>query len=85
MAVMADPDAIGPDGTVRLCCYLPQADTVWFLAGCGHVAPFGIRGVIRLRAVEATPRQLNGAILSLKKPTVAKFAGLRRYTNPPCR
>ena len=23
-------DAIGPDGTVRLRCYLPSADTVWF-------------------------------------------------------
>jgi hypothetical protein len=29
-----DPDAIGPDGTVRLCCYLPSADAVWFSAGC---------------------------------------------------
>jgi hypothetical protein len=30
----ADPDAIGPDGTVRLRCYLPSADTVWLSAGC---------------------------------------------------
>jgi hypothetical protein len=29
-----DPDALGPDGTVRLRCYLPSADTVWFWAGC---------------------------------------------------
>jgi hypothetical protein len=29
----ADLDAIGPDGTVRLCCYLPMADSVWFSAG----------------------------------------------------
>ena len=30
----ADPDAIGPDGTVRLRCYIPMADSVWFSAGC---------------------------------------------------
>jgi len=41
-----------PDGTVRLRCYLPSADTVWFsagcdgLAGCGHVAPIGIRPAV---------------------------------------
>jgi len=61
----ANPDAIGPDGTVRLRCYLPQADTVWFsaggdgLAGYGHVAPIGIRAAIRLMGSdEATIRQL---------------------------
>ena len=60
----ADPDEIGPDGRVRLRCYLPQADTVWFsagcdgLAGCGHVAPIGIRPAIRLMGPEATVRQL---------------------------
>ena len=32
--VTDDPDAIGPDGRVRLRCYLPSADTVWFSAGC---------------------------------------------------
>ena len=48
------PDAIGPDGTVRLRCYLPSADSVWFLASCdglvscGHVAPIGIRAAVRL-------------------------------------
>ena len=31
---MTEPDDIGPDGTVRLRCYLPSADTVWLLAGC---------------------------------------------------
>jgi DNA-directed RNA polymerase subunit RPC12/RpoP len=61
---MDDPNAIGPDGRVRLRCYLPQADTVWFsagcdgLAGCGHVAPIGIRAAIRLMGPEATVRQL---------------------------
>jgi hypothetical protein len=28
-----DPDAIGPDGTVRLRCYLPLAASHWFSAG----------------------------------------------------
>ena len=32
----ADPDDIGPDGTVRLRCYLPSADTVWFSAGLSN-------------------------------------------------
>jgi hypothetical protein len=49
-----DPDAIGPDGTVRLRCYLPSADSVWLsagcegLAGCGHSAPISVRAAIRL-------------------------------------
>jgi hypothetical protein len=30
----ADPDDIGPDGRVRLRCYLPSADSVWLSAGC---------------------------------------------------
>jgi hypothetical protein len=60
----ADPDAIGPDSTVRLRCYLPSADTVWFsagsdgLAGCGHSAPIGIGAAIRLMGLAATVRQL---------------------------
>ncbi len=53
-----DPDVIGPDGTVRLRCYLPSADSVWFSAGCGHSAPLGIRAAIRLMGPEATVRQL---------------------------
>src|SRR4051794_29415003 len=50
--VTEDPDAIGPDGTVRLRAYLPMADSLWFSAGCqgrqgcGHSAPLGIRGAI---------------------------------------
>jgi hypothetical protein len=32
--IEADPDAIGPDGTVRLCCYLPSANSLWFFASC---------------------------------------------------
>ena len=65
VAVTIDPDAIGPDGTVRLRCYLPSVYTVWFSAGCkgqagcGHVAPIGIRAAIRLMGSgEATVRQL---------------------------
>ena len=59
-----DPDAIGPDGTVRLRCYLPSADTVWLSASCdgpascGHVAPIGIQAAIRAaeyRGVGAKP------------------------------
>ena len=59
-----DPDAIGPDGTAGLPCYLPSADTVWLsagcdgLAGCGHVASIGIRAAIQLMDPEATVRQL---------------------------
>ncbi len=29
----AAPDDIGPDGTVRLRCYLPMANSLWFFAG----------------------------------------------------
>ena len=61
----ADPDDVGPDGTVRLRCYLPSADTVWFLAGCegqagcGHVAPNSIRAAIRFAgSAEATVGEL---------------------------
>jgi hypothetical protein len=64
-ATEADPDAIGPDGTVRLRCYLPSADSVWLsagcdgLAGCGHSAPIGIRAAIRLMGSgETTAGQL---------------------------
>ncbi len=31
---MSDPDPIGPDGTVRLRCYLPYADTHYFAGSC---------------------------------------------------
>jgi hypothetical protein len=31
---MSDPDAIGPDDTVRLRSYLPHASVHWFAAGC---------------------------------------------------
>jgi hypothetical protein len=60
----ADPDDIGPDGTVRLRCYLPQADTVWFSAGCqgrrgcGHSAPIGIRAKVE-RGELAVSRAVN--------------------------
>ena len=48
-----NPDASGPDGTVRLRTYLPLADSLWFFAGCqgrkgcGHTAPIGIRAAIQ--------------------------------------
>ena len=50
----AGPDDIGPDGTVRLRCYLPVANSLWFFAGCqgrtgcGHVAPIGVRAALRI-------------------------------------
>jgi hypothetical protein len=57
-------DDIGPDGTVRLRCYPPSANSIWFsagcdgLAGCGHVASIGMRAAVRLMGAEATVRQL---------------------------
>jgi hypothetical protein len=55
-------DAIGPDGTVRLRCYLPPADGLWFTAGCpacGHAAPIGMRTAIEVMGTaEATAGQL---------------------------
>jgi hypothetical protein len=60
----AAPDDIGLDGTVRLRCYLPSANSIWFSAscdgpaGCGHVAPISVRAAIRLMGAEATVRQL---------------------------
>jgi hypothetical protein len=53
------PDYIGRDGTVRLRCYLPSANSLWFAAGwqgCGHSAPIGIRATIRFMGPEATVR-----------------------------
>ena len=56
----ADPDDIGPDGRVRLRCYLPSANSLWFAAGCqgrqgcGHSAPISIRAAIALMGPEAT-------------------------------
>jgi hypothetical protein len=62
-----DPDALGPDGTVRLRCYLPLADTLWFSAGCegrqgcGHVAPISIRAAIQIMGTgEAATREHEG-------------------------
>ena len=49
-----DPEAIGPDGRVRLRCYLTMADSLWFGAGCqgrqscGHSAPIGVRAAIQI-------------------------------------
>jgi hypothetical protein len=61
----ADPDAIGPAGTLRLRCYLPQQDSVWFSAicgsatGCGHLAPISVlAAILRMGSGEATLRQL---------------------------
>ena len=61
-----DPDAIGPDGTVRLRCYLPSAGTLWFSAeccGCDRVAPISVAAAVRLMGSgEATVRQLAGRL-----------------------
>jgi hypothetical protein len=45
----ADPDAIGPDGTVRLRCYLPSANSVWLSAGCDGLAERAWRALIYRR------------------------------------
>ena len=34
----ADANTIGPDGTVRLRCYILIANSVWFSADCGSQA-----------------------------------------------
>ena len=59
------PDAIGPDGRVRLRAYLPMAASVWFSAGCqrrqgcGHSAPISVRAAIRFTgSAEATVGEL---------------------------
>jgi hypothetical protein len=50
---VAFDDCIGPDGTVRLRCYLPLANTTWLRAscagmrGCQRIVPIGIREAIR--------------------------------------
>lgn len=55
-----DADAIGPDGKVRLRCYLSLADSIWFSAGCqgragcGHAAPISVWAALRLMGGEAT-------------------------------
>jgi hypothetical protein len=60
----ADPNDIGTDGRVRLRCYLPSANSLWFAAGCqgrqgcGHSAPIGIRAAIALMGPEATVGEL---------------------------
>jgi hypothetical protein len=60
----ADPNDIGPDGRVRLRCYLPSASSLWLSAGCqgrqgcGYSAPIGIRAAIALMGPEATVGEL---------------------------
>jgi hypothetical protein len=58
-------DGFGPDGTVRLRCYLPHADTTWLSLGCGgahgchRIAHLGIAEAIRLMGSgDATVGQL---------------------------
>jgi hypothetical protein len=62
LAVSADPDAIGPDGVVRLRAYLPHETVFWFAAtctGCGREAPIGVRPAIALMGSgDATVGQL---------------------------
>jgi hypothetical protein len=58
----SDPDAIGPDGRVRLRRYLPHERMHWFSAGCpdcGQVAPIGVKPAIEIMGGgEATVGQL---------------------------
>jgi hypothetical protein len=57
-----DPDALGPDGTVRLRRYLRHERMHWFSCGCtdcGHIAPIGVRPAIDIMGSgEATVGQL---------------------------
>ena len=57
-----DDDAIGPDGTVRLRCYLPLRDSLWFTAacrGCHRLAPIGVSAAVKLMG---TPEATTGAL-----------------------
>jgi hypothetical protein len=78
----ADPDAIGPDGTLRLRCYLSMADSVWLSAGCEgsqgcqHAAPTGIRAAIWFAgSAEAT---VGGARVAPAVQPVRQLPGCHR-------
>jgi hypothetical protein len=60
-AGMSDDDGIGPDGMIRLRCYLPSADSMRFSAGCGcgRERAIGVRQAIEaMRCAAATVGQL---------------------------
>jgi hypothetical protein len=69
----ADPDDIGPDGTVRLRAYLTMANSLWFSAGCegeagcGHSAPIGVQATVR----QLVPHVADFVVLS--RPTYWRF------------
>jgi hypothetical protein len=45
------PEDRGPDGTLRLRCYLKNADSTWFAAGCttcGRSRPIGVRPAVEI-------------------------------------
>jgi hypothetical protein len=71
-----DPDAIGPDGTVRLRCYLPLAERLWLSAGCkgagcSLITPVSIRAAIEL--------------MGSSEATVGEFARRLRCSQCGCR
>ena len=61
----ADPDDIGPDGTVRLRCYLPMANSVWFSACCDGLAGFAVYFIgsifVTSLPLKQAPKSLVGA------------------------
>src|SRR5689334_7600996 len=89
----ADPDTIGPDGRVRLRCYLTSADSLWFAAdyqgakGCGHSAPIGIRAALRFMGPEATVGELERrlrCILTCARPRYRRRRGRGPRHGPGC-
>jgi hypothetical protein len=87
--VTDDPDAIGPDGTVRLRRYLPLAGSLWFSAfcdgraACGHVAPISVPAAVQLMGPEATVGELERRLRCSRCGSRQVGIVLQSDTRPP--